>query len=401
MKKVYVIGTGTNGAGALTVDAADAIRSAGLLIGAKRMLEMYEDTEKICVSAYQPECIAATLRGSTESCAAVLLSGDVGFFSGAKKLLPLLHDMDVTVLPGISSAAAFCAKCGISYEDMKFLSLHGNVENIAIHVHMNRYCFFLLGGEMNAAQVCQRLCDYGLSGVKVYIGSNLGYKNETISRGKSADFLDFACESLTVMIAENQEQISYIPAAISDDEFIREKIPMTKAEVRCNAVAALQISQNAVCWDIGCGTGSVSVEMAFRCPHGQVFAFDHNAAAAALTAQNARKFSCDNIRAAAGECPAILHDYPAPDAVFIGGTSGNLSEILAEIAHRNSLAKISMTAVSLETLSHALPIFEQYCDKFRIVQIAVTRTKKIGSHTMPEPQNPVWLISGGLKCSAS
>ena len=143
--KVYLIGTGANGSGSLTVDAAAAIRSAGLLIGAKRMLEPYADSGKTLVSQYQPEQIAETLRGSQTECAAVMFSGDSGFFSGAKKLLPLLHDMDVTVLPGISSVSAFCAKCGISYENMRFFSLHGVQSNIAVHVKMNRCCFFLLG----------------------------------------------------------------------------------------------------------------------------------------------------------------------------------------------------------------------------------------------------------------
>ena len=401
MKKIYVIGIGTNGAGSLTADAAAAIQSAGLLIGAKRMLEPYADSGKALVCQYQPESIAETLRSSPESCAAVLLSGDSGFFSGAKKLLPLLQDMDAAVLPGISSVSAFCAKCSISYENMRFLSLHGNTENIAVHVHTNRYCFFLLGGDMTAAQVCQRLCEYGLSEVQVYIGINLGYDTERILHGRASDYLTFPAETLTVLIAENPAYLRYIPSAVPDSAFIRGKVPMTKAEVRCNAVAALRIAHDAVCWDIGCGTGSVSVEMAFRCPDGQVYAFDHNAEAVSLTVLNAKHFSCDNIRTVAGSCPEILRDYPAPDAVLIGGSGGKLSAIFAEIARRNPKADVAVTAVSLETLAEARTEFEQYCEECQIVQIAVTRTKKLGSHTMPDPQNPVWLIAGGLTCSGS
>ena len=399
MKQVFLIGTGTDGAGSLTADAVQAIRSAGLLIGAKRMLAPYENSGKSLVCTYQPERIAEALNSTSVSCAAVLFSGDSGFFSGAKKLLPLLGGMEVTHLPGISSMSAFCAKCGISYENMRFLSLHGTETNIAVHVKTNPYCFFLLGGEMTAAAVCQRLCDYGLADVHVHIGANLGYENEQILHGKASDFTNASAETLTVLISENPAYLRYIPSAIPDGDFIRDKVPMTKAEVRCNIVAALNIAHDAVCWDIGCGTGSVSVEAAFRCPDGSVYAFDQKADAVCLTAKNACRFSCDNIHTAAGTCPGILRGYPAPDAVFIGGSGGNLPEIFAEITHRNPNARVALTAVSLETLAQAVPVFEQYCGTCDIVQIAVTRTKRIGTHTMPDAQNPVWLIAGGIRCS--
>lgn len=399
--KVYLTGTGTEGCRTLTAEAAEAIAGAGLLIGAERMLKPYAESGKELAVMYQAEQIADALRNSQADTAAVLLSGDSGFFSGAKTLLPLLADMDVTVLPGISSASAFCAKCGITYENMRFISLHGTKADIAIHAKMNRYCFFLLGGEQNAAQVCRRLCAYGLSGIQVHIGMNLGYENERILHGAASDFTGLKNETLTVMITKNPEYLRYIPSAVKDGDFIRGQVPMTKAEVRCSAVSALRIAHDAICWDIGCGTGSVSVEAAFRCPDGQVYAFDQREEAVILTEQNAHRFSCDNITAVTGTCPEILHDYPAPDAVFIGGSSGNLREILEQTALKNPAARIALTAVSLETLAQAVPLMEAYCDDFQAVQIAVTRTKTVGRHTMPDVQNPVWLLTGGLRCSGS
>ncbi len=396
---VYLIGTGTEGWRTLTAEASDAISHAELLIGAKRMLEPYVDSGKTLVCAYQSEYIAEVLRDSSAESAAVLFSGDTGFFSGAKNLLPLLQEMNTIVLPGISSFSAFCARCGISYESVRMISLHGKISNIAIHAQMNQYCFFLLGGEMNAASVCKRLCDYGLADIQVHIGMNLGYKNETILHGKPSDFQALPDETLSVMLTDNPEHFRYIPSAIPDCDFFREKVPMTKAEVRCNAVASLRIAHDAVCWDIGCGTGSLSVEMAFRTPDGHVYAFDCKDVAVSLTDQNAHKFSCDNITVVNGSCPKTLQDSPAPDAVFIGGSGGKLKGIFEEIIRKNPIARVAMTAVSLETLSQAKLYFEKYCREYEINQIAVTRTKKIGSHTMFDAQNPVYLITGGLSCS--
>ena len=398
MKTVYLIGTGTNGTSALTAEAADAVKHADLLIGAKRMLMPYTDSGRECVCLYQPQQIADLLHSRAFQSTAILLSGDTGFYSGAKNLLPLLDDMQTTILPGISALSAFCAKCGLSYEQMKCVSLHGMHANIAIHAATNPYCFFLLGGETSAAHVCRQLCSYGLN-LTVHIGTDLGYAQEQILHGNAAGFTDLPAKTLSVLVTENPAYCRSLPAAIPDHRFIRSTIPMTKAEIRCIAVASLQIPHDGICWDIGCGTGSVSVEAAFRCPDGQVFAFDRNPDAAALTLQNAKQFSCDNVQSACGNCPEILHDAPPPDAVFIGGSGGRLAEIFAAVSEKNPSAMIALTAVSLETLAEAEALFAKYTAEPRTVQIAVTGTRKAGSHTMFQAQNPVFLITGRMLCA--
>ncbi|MBR6925535.1 MAG: precorrin-6y C5,15-methyltransferase (decarboxylating) subunit CbiE, partial [Oscillospiraceae bacterium] len=303
MKKVYLIGTGTNGTGSLTADAAKAIEDSELIVGATRMLEPYGDSGKELVNEYNPERTAEAIRNSKAQTASVLFSGDIGFFSGAKKLLPLLDDMETVVLPGVSSCAAFCAKCRFSYENMKFISLHGNDANIALEVHMNRYCFFLLDNNNTVSSVCLRLLKYGdgFPGLRVYAGSELGYENEKIVSGSIPDLIGYRSEPLTVMITDNPDYLKYIPSAIPDDRFIRNKIPMTKAEVRSCAVASLNIPHDGICWDIGCGTGSVAVEMAMRCTDGMVYAVDNNIDACELTKVNSVNFHCDNIECIYGD----------------------------------------------------------------------------------------------------
>ena len=160
--KVYIVGTGVNGGDSLTKEAEAAIAEAELLIGAERMLSPFKDSGKELFCSYIPKDIAAKLRACDCGCAAVLMSGDCGFFSGAKKLLPLLEEHDVQIVAGISSAAYFCGKLGLSYEKMKFVTLHGHSSNIAINVKLNQLCFFLLGGDITAAEVCRRLCSYGM-----------------------------------------------------------------------------------------------------------------------------------------------------------------------------------------------------------------------------------------------
>ena len=394
--KVYIVGTGMDGRNTLTKEAENAVLKADVLIGAKRMLSPFISLGKEVYTGYVPQDIADMINKGKYDTAAVLMSGDCGFFSGTKKLLPMLDAHEVKLFPGISSMTYFCSRLGFSYEKMKFITLHGRNANIAVNVKLNRHCFILLGGEMTASAVCSRLCSYGLGDVTVHIGADLGYENERIISGKANELTDISVSGLSVMIVENDSCLRYIPSAIDDAEFIRKEIPMTKSEVRCAAISKLDICADSVMWDIGCGTGSVSVEAAFRCYDGSVFAFDKKPEAAELTAVNARRFGCDNIIVSEGICPDILSDAPVPDKVFIGGTSGNMSAIFECIYSKNPNADIVVTTVSLETLHDALSSFEKYQITPEIVQISAVRTNKLGSHTMLQAQNPVFIISGRL-----
>ncbi len=391
---VYIIGTGVNSRSSLTREAVEAIEHSQMLIGAERMLDAYTGCGKKLVKAYKPDDVCDILKSSTYNTAAVLMSGDCGFFSGTKKLLPLIENMKPVIISGISSAVYFCNRINISYENMKYVSLHGQDANIAINVRMNESCFFLLGGDTSAADICRRLCQFGLSEITIYIGENLGYENEICHNGKAKDFINTHTEKLSVLVTENPDYLRYIPSAIYDNKFIRESIPMTKSAVRGNIISGLDICHDSVCWDIGCGTGSVSVEMAFRCPDGKVLAFDKKSEAAELTERNAQKFGCDNIIVNEGVCPEVLKDAPAPNKVFVGGSSGNMIEIFECVYQKNEFADITVSAVSLETLEQAIKAFERFGKEYTVMQIAVTETRKVGSHTMLTAQNPVFIIKG-------
>ncbi len=394
--KIYIVGTGVDGENTLTKAAEKAIAESNLLIGAKRIVKPFVKLGKEVFITYRHTDIAEKLSSADCSTAAVLMSGDCGFFSGTKKLLPLLEGHDVQVIAGISSASYLCSKVGIPYEKMKFISLHGRDSNIAVNVKMNEHCFFLLGGDITAADVCKRLCEYGLGSADVFIGAELGYHNECIITGKASELTDVHTSGLDVLITENKEALNYIPSAINDEKFIRGEIPMTKSEVRCIAVSKLNIKSDSVVWDIGCGTGSVTLETAYRCPDGKVFSFDKKHEAATLTAENARLFSCDNISVTEGECPEILTDIAAPDKVFIGGSSGNMSGVFEAVHAQNPCADVVVAAVSLETLNEAIECFERFGVLPEIVQVSASRTRKLGTHTMLQAQNPVFIISGRL-----
>ena len=395
--KIYIVGIGVDGEKTLTKEAKNAIDSSELLIGAKRMAEPFLNLNKEVFYSYLPNEISDKINSTDALTVSVLMSGDSSFFSGTKKLLEKLDNCDVEIISGISSMSYFCGKLGISYENMKFVSLHGVESNIAVNVKLNEKCFFLLGGKITPSDICKSLIEYSLDDVQIYIGENLGYESEKIVSGRPKDYVSYNSENLSVMIIENKHHLKFTPVGINDEDFIREKTPMTKSIIRSSIISRLNIGNSDICWDIGCGSGSVTVEMAFQCCDGKVYAFDKNHDAVSLTEKNLSRFSCDNAKIIEGNCPEILSDIPSPDKVFIGGSSGSLSGIFGVIKEKNPCADIVITAVTLETLNNAVSVFDEYNGEYDVVQIAVTNTKRAGRYNLFQAENPVFLIKGKIK----
>lgn len=393
-KKIYIAGTGMEGIKTLTKEAFEYINSSDVLIGAERMLKPFENLGKICFKSYITNDIYDFIIKSDYRKITVLMSGDCGFYSGAEKLLEKLDDFDTKVISGISSPVYFCNKIKKSWQNVKFISLHGKEDNILRNVVSNQYCFFLLGGNISAGNFCRTLCEWNMQDIKVYIGENLGYEDEKIYFGNPCDFSECEFGRLSVLLTENLHYEKSKRSGIADGEFIREKVPMTKSEIRSVVISKLEINSDSICWDIGCGTGSVSVEMALQCNDGKVYSIDKNPDAVKLTELNSKKFMCDNIKIMYGDIMDFIENLKTPDKVFIGGSSGKISEILEVVYKKNPLADVIITAVSLETLDNSLRAFESFGLSAETVQISVTRTRKVGTHTMLSSENPVFIIKG-------
>lgn len=393
-KKISLVGVGMDGAATLTAEAKEAIATADELVGAKRLLEMFARLKKPAFASCRGADIAEHIAKSKYESTAVLLSGDCGFFSGARALLPLLREYGVRVVAGISTPVYFCSKLCLPWSELHFVSLHGREGSVVRPVCSHEKTFFLLGGKVTPAEICRKLTEYGLGALTVHVGENLALENERIVSGEAAELTGLDCGGLCAVIVENPAFERGVRACMPDGEFVRAKAPMTKAEVRCVAVAKLGIAADSVCWDIGAGTGSVSVEAALRCGEGRVFAVEREAEAVELINKNKIKFGCDNIETVFGEAPEVLAALPAPDRVFIGGSGGRLGEICAAVRAKNPAALVVAAAVTLETLSELAELFSE--DR-EIIQLAVTRAKKVGKHTMFSAENPVFLVKGTLK----
>ena len=393
--KVYLIGVGMGNPETLTLAAKRAIEESALLIGAPRLLEGYEN--KRCVRAILADDVAAAIAAERTGPVAVLLSGDIGFYSGAKNLYPLLEGYEVEALPGISSLVYFCARCRTPWEDVHLVSAHGRAHNAPGEIQSHSRTFVLTGGNYRAGDLCQELCDWGMEHVRITVGERLSYPDERITRGTAGDLAGREFDSLAVVLAENGRPVRRTCAApgLPDDAFQRGKVPMTKEEVRSLCISKLRLEDHHTLWDVGAGTGSVSIEGCFALPKGRVFAVERKAEAVELLQENKARFGLTNLRVVEGLAPEALEDLPAPDRVFLGGTAGNMEAILRLALEKNPKVRAVVTAVTLETIGEAARCFDVLrFGNVDIVQIAATRTRRAGRYHLMDAQNPVWILSG-------
>ena len=191
-----------------------------------------------------------------------------------------------------------------------------------------------------------------------------------------------------------KKELNCITPFLSDDDFIRGEIPMTKQEVREVSICKLHLTENSVLYDIGCGTGSISVEAARLSDKIKVYALDSNPSAADLTNQNAAKFGLKNIFVSKATAPEGLENLPKADCAFIGGTKGRVKEILESLYKINPCMRIVSNAVTLETLGQVQSALKEFCIKnFEFIQISVARAEKAGEYNLLKAQNPVFIFS--------
>lgn len=400
--KVSVVGIGPGSREAMTEEVRTALAQAECIIGAQRMVEAVAETGQAVHIAIAPEAIAGFLLKHREYRRfAVAMSGDVGFFSGAKKLLPRLADCDVSVLPGLSSMAYLCARLGTSYEDVIPISLHGRDRDLIPEVRRNGRVFLLAGGENSVGRLCRALTDAGLGMVKVSVGQRLSYPDERITLGTAALLADTVFDSLSVALIENDNASHVVTHGLPDEDFARvESIPMTKSEVRSVCLSKLRLTEKAVAWDVGAGTGSVCVEMALQARKGHVYAIERKDEAVPVLEENRRRFGADNLTIVPGLAPEACGDLPAPTHAFIGGSAGNMREILALLLEKNPGIRIVATAITLESLAELSECIKRFpFAETEVISMTVAKSKKAGPYNLMTGQNPIYIFTmqGGTR----
>lgn len=396
-KQITIVGIGPGDREHRTLAAEKAIAQADCLIGAKRMLEAVAAPGQTREEQIAPEKIVEAIAAHPECTRfTVVMAGDIGFYSGAKKLLPLFSGCDVTLEPGLSSLVMLCARLGTSYEDVTPVSLHGRDCDVVWVLRRQKRIFALVGGENGMGALCRTITDAGLGDAKVSVGEALGYPEEKITQGTAEALSGKTFHKLSVALIEWSGK-AVVTHGLPDGIFQRGShengtpVPMTKRDIRAAALSHLELTEDAICWDIGAGTGSVAIEMALQADRGQVYAVEKKPEALALLRENASRLHAANLTAVEGLAPEVCEDLPAPTHVFIGGSSGRMEALLRLIWEKNPRARIAATAVALETVGELARCAKIYGGDG--VCITAANTKAAGPYTLMQGQNPVYLFT--------
>lgn len=182
-----------------------------------------------------------------------------------------------------------------------------------------------------------------------------------------------------------------------DELFIRGDVPMTKSEVRAVSLSKLELNPDSILYDVGAGTGSVSIEASRVLRSGRVYAIEKNAEALSLIKANKEKFCAHCVEIVGGAAPEALEALKAPTHVFIGGTSGSMEEILNLVLQKNPKVRVVINVIALESLTEVLSWLKKHSVTGEIVQVQIARSRKLGDYHLMTGQNPVYVVSFGGK----
>ena len=399
MSKIYVIGAGVKGHEEFGRRALELIQQADLLVGGDRQLALFPDFagEKLTIGNNLGTVVARL--SSHRGRAVVLASGDPLFFGIGRYLLRNLPEAEFEFLPNVSSVQYAFAKIREPWDDAVFVSTHGRGLKEAVdRIVANDKAAILTDDQNTPAAIARELLERGREGYSAWLCENLGGAEERIVRTDVRGLLDTPAAALNVLILIKEYEAGGEGArpalGIADEEFATVKKLITKEEVRAVSLAKLRLRHDMTLWDVGAGSGSVSIEADQLLPNGEIYAIERNPQCLAFLKENLGTFRSRHINVVAGEAPACFEQLPDPDRVFIGGSGGNLWEILKAIDGRLPAAgRVVINAVTLDTLTAASEFFENAGYQLEVVTVNIARTRPLTDYKLFEAHNPVFVIT--------
>jgi len=397
---LQVIGIGPGRPEWLPPAITELVNTCDILIGGSRALKLFPDFTGLQYS------LSGDLTSSIEvirnaileeKAVGVLVSGDPGFFSFLPRLKREFPEERIDVYPGISSLQFAFARAGLPWQEAIFASVHGRELSVLPQV-ITRPTAVLTGGENTPQKIAQLYLERSYNPL-ISIGNALAYPEEfwtTMDAEHLAQEKTLLKNAIVILYPDNNKSIKQYTGCrlgIPDEEFLRGKVPMTKAEIRVQVLAKAQISKYDRVVDIGAGTGSISIEAASLASEGVVYAIEHNPEAQELILANQHKFGVSNLHLIPGAAPDVFVKLPPVEVCIIGGSNGRLSEIL-EIVPLVEGGRIVITAVTIETVAQGLKLLTDlnYQD-IDIVSIQAVRWKAVQTLHMAQAMNPIFIIS--------
>lgn len=425
MNPCQIIGVLDNGVDSLTSATLSALQQADVVIGATRTLALFalqiKTAEIKDLSGHLsvvPDWIQQAQQANKR--VVVLATGDPLCHGIAHFLMKKLGKESIEILPNVSTLAMAFAQFKIPWHDAKIISIHkhdtgewqqgvgtthGLYALLQAILSENKLAI-LTSPENNPARIARLLIIENLATeFELYVAQDLLTEHQLLIQGHSAESLaEQVFNGNNIVILQRKQRCkNEIIFGLSDESFKQRKPDkglITKREVRAVSLARMQLTTNSIVWDIGAGSGSVGLEAARLCVQGHVCAIEKNSADFAIAYDNAKQLNIHNYQLIHGKAPDGLEQWENPDAVFIGGSGGELANLIQLCLQRlQANGWLVMNFVTLENLNTAVETLKACDAVWDVVQLQASRSQPILQMSRLRAENPVWIICAqqGLK----
>ncbi|MCP5007569.1 MAG: precorrin-6y C5,15-methyltransferase (decarboxylating) subunit CbiE [Planctomycetes bacterium] len=403
-KTVTVIGMSDDGCLSLTSRAMQAISKGQVLVGGTRHLEFFAEFEgqKIPFKGKLSHVIDRIDELSHENNIVILASGDPLFYGVGETIVKKfgLDSVEVITHPG-SLQLAF-SRIGVSWNDALIISLHERSRaGLITKIQTSSKVGILTGPKQLPQEIAKHMIAYNETGWQAWICENLGGMDERI-RCVTIEELSQAGDvaPLNVLILIRNDERTSLPPTIANlpedafDKRIPHKGLITKREIRTLSIASLGLNKKSVVWDIGTASGSVAIESARIAYEGHVYSVDVTSECIEIAKENAIKHKIDNIDIVEGLAPAAIMDWPAPDAVFIGGSKGNMKEILdMSLDKLTPYGRCVVTAITVETVQEVYQYFKDHGWNAEMILVNISRSVPLAQYHRYEALSPIHIFT--------
>lgn len=391
---IKMIGIGDNGKESLLPLYESWIYESELLIGGERQLAFFPDYqgEKLVIKSGLSKLVNQLSAETRKT--VILASGDPLFFGIGGYLA---SKVKLEIFPNLSSIQLAFAKMGEPWQSAKFISVHGRqIKGLAQKIDGEDKVALLTDEENNPAAIAKYLLNFGMTEYEAFVAEHLGGEKERCRTFRLEEMINEQFMPLNVVILKKVGSGPDWTLGIDDHEFSQRKPDkglITKKEIRTLSLAALALKKDSIVWDIGTCTGSIAIEAARIAKEGAVFAIEKNEHDLQNCYENMKKFRAD-ITAIHGKAPDGLEQFPNPDAIFIGGTAGNIDAIIGLCCNRlKPNGRIVLNAATIENLMQAVNGFKRNQLHVDIALSQISKSKPILELTRFEALNPIYIIT--------
>ena len=411
---IAVIGIGHDGPRGLSSAALAHIAQAQVLAGGQRHLDFFPDWqgERLVIGADVSSVIQRLKAAYVQRKTVVLASGDPLFYGIGRLLLEAFPREDLLFLPHVSSVQLAFASIKESWHDAWVVSLHGRPMPTLLPALQQRAAKIavLTDAHNHPAAVGQFLRAHGLADYTLWVCEELGGPGERITcwTPESIQQQTFSPLNVTVLLRQSLPPLPLGEALTGGEGPFPEALPLlgipeaaiahrqgmiTKRELRLLALCYLALRPDDVLWDVGAGSGAVSVEAARLSPSLQVFALDRSAPALVHIEHNVQQFALANVHPVLGEAPEALALLPDPHAVFIGGSGGRLAVIIPAVVQRlRPAGRIVLHCITLENFLTGWELLRQYPLQVDTTTVQLSHAKPLGPWHRLEAESPMFIV---------